>query len=178
MKPASPARPAATLIRALAAAVSAGGALTAASAAAAPADPYQPLAFLVGHYWKGTFPQSTTTDEHCFSRVYGGRFLRDEHVVHRDGKPDDFGETLYLWNAAAGQLEYLYIESGGGFIRGTAYADGPAVVFPEAPYVEGARSMHVRSRWQRAGEETYEVATEFEVDGRWVPGFSLQMQRE
>jgi hypothetical protein len=156
----------------------AAAALAAAPAPAVPANPYQPLEFLVGHCWKGTFPGSTQTDEHCFSRVYGGKFLRDEHVVHRDGTPDAFGETLYLWNAAAAQLEYLYIESGGSFMRGTVGADGQTLVFPEAPYVDGGKSMQVRSRWQRSGEAAYEVATEFEVSGRWVPGFSLQMQRE
>ena len=152
--------------------------LAAAPAATAPADPYQPLAFLVGHCWKGTFPGSTQTDEHCFSRVYGGKFLRDEHVVHRDGAPDEFGETLYLWNSAAGQLEYFYIESGGGFIHGTARADGEALVFPEAPYVDGGKTMNVRSRWQRSADAAYDVATEFEMGGRWVPAFSLQMRRE
>ena len=150
-----------------------------AAAAGAPvADPYAPLAFLVGHCWKGTFPGSTQTDEHCFSRIYAGKFLRDEHVVHRDGAADAFGETIYLWNPAAAQLEYLYIESGGGFIRGSARAEGETLVFAEAAYVEGGKSLNVRSRWQRAGEAAYDVATEFQVAGRWVPGFTLRMQRE
>ena len=175
MKPEPLARPAAAL--ALCVTLLA-PALAAAPAAPAPADPYQPLEFLVGHCWKGTFPRSTRTDEHCFSRVYGGKFLRDEHVVHRDGAPDAFGETLYVWNGATAQLEYLYIESGGGFIRGTVATEGAALVFPAAPYVEDGKSMNVRSRWQRSGEASYEVATEFEVDGRWVAAFTLPMQRE
>ena len=161
------------------------GTLLAAFAAAAapasppPADPYQPLAFLVGHCWKGTFPKGGRTDEHCFSRIYGGKFLRDEHVVHTsEGGPDEFGETIYLWNSAAAQLEYLYIESGGGFLRGTATLEGAALVFAAAGYVDQGKTMNVRSRWQRAGEDAYEVTTEFEVGGRWVPGFSLRMLRQ
>ncbi len=55
--------------------------------AQAPPSPYQPLAFLVGHCWKGTFPEGKATDEHCFSWIYGGKFVRDEHVVHRGGRP-------------------------------------------------------------------------------------------
>jgi len=159
--------------------IAASGAPAAPAAPAAPsADPYRPLAFLVGHCWKGTFPGSTQTDEHCFSRIYGGRFVRDEHVLHRDGKPDEFGETIYLWNSASGALEYLYIESSGGFLRGTATPEGGALVFPAAGFVADGQSMNVRSRWQPSGGEAYEVATEFEVGGRWVPGFSLRMQRE
>ena len=84
---------------------------TAGRAAAPPpsADPYRPLAFLVGHCWKGAFANGNDTDEHCFSWIYGGKFVRDEHVVHRDGRPDAFGESIYMWDSAAGRLEYLDI---------------------------------------------------------------------
>ena len=108
--------------------------LTAVAGPAVPGStisPYQPLAFLVGHCWKGTFTNSEVTDEHCFSWVYGDKFVRDQHVVHRaNGKPDDRGESIYLWDTAAGQLQYLYIESGGGFSRGTVAADQNASYFP------------------------------------------------
>lgn len=150
----------------------------AALAAAAPADPYQPLAFLVGHCWRGSFASGGKTDTHCFSRIYGGGFVRDEHVVHAaDGSPDAFGESIYLWDSAARELQYLYIESAGAFMRGTVVAEDGALVFPAAGYVENGKSMNVRSRWQRTGDDAYDVVTELEVQGRWVPGFSLHMQR-
>jgi hypothetical protein len=47
-----------------------------------------------------------------------------------------------------------------------------------AGFVEKGESTNVRSRWQRAGDDAYDVITEFEVKDRWVPGFSLHMQRE
>jgi len=66
-----------------------------AAPAEAPPAPYQPLAFLVGHCWKGTFPDGKATDEHCFSWIYGGKFVRDEHVVHRgEGHADGLGESI------------------------------------------------------------------------------------
>jgi hypothetical protein len=37
--------------------------------------------------------------------------------------------------------------------------------------------MNVRARWQPAGDDAYDVTTEFEVQGRWVKGFALHMQR-
>ena len=62
-------------------------------AALAQPDPaYQPLEFLAGHCWKGAFPGGKQTDEHCFTWVYGGKFLRDRHTVRADGKPDALGE--------------------------------------------------------------------------------------
>jgi len=152
-----------------------------APAAAAPgaADPMQPLAFLIGHCWKGSFAgDARATDEHCFSSVYGGRYVRDEHVVHREGRPDTFGESIYLWNSAAERLEYFYIESAGGFLHGTVTVEDGALVFPAAGFIERGESMNVRSRWQRAGDDAYDVVTEFQVKDRWVTGFSLHMQRE
>jgi len=153
----------------------------AASAATAfadvPAAAYQPLAFLVGHCWRGTFPDGKATDEHCFSWIYGGKFVRDEHVMHRAGQADAFGESIYLWDGASGRLEYLYIESAGGYSRGTVAGDKDALVFPATSYSEQGGTQTYRSHWQRAGENAYDVVTEFEVDGRWVPGFSVHMQR-
>ena len=146
--------------------------------AAAPPSPFEPLGFLVGHCWKGTFPDGQATDEHCFSWIYGGKFLRDEHVVQRSGRPDGFGESIYLWDEAAGQLEYLYIESAGGYSRGNVVREGEALLFPPAHYREHGQEQTYRSRWQRTGADAYEVVTEFQVQERWVPGFTLHMQRE
>jgi hypothetical protein len=151
-----------------------------ATAAPASADPYQPLAFLIGHCWKGSFLGDTRmTDEHCFSWMYGGKFVRDEHFVHdAQGGPDKLGgETIYVWNSAARELEYLYVESSGAFLRGTVTADGESLVFPAAAHVDNGKSTNVRSRWQRAGDDAYDVITEFQVEERWVRAFSLHMQR-
>ena len=145
--------------------------------AQAPPSPYQPLAFLVGQCWKGTFPDGKATDEHCFSWVYGGKFVRDEHVVQREGQPDGFGESIYLWDPASRQLQYLYIESAGGFSRGTVSGEGDALVFPPSSYLEKGQTQTYRSRWQPAGQDAYDVVTEFQVQERWVPGFRLHMQK-
>lgn len=148
------------------------------AAAAAPPSPYQPLAFLVGHCWKGTFPDGTVTDEHCFSWIYGGKFVRDEHVVHRGaGKPDDYGESIYLFDASSGKLQYLYIESAGGYSRGTIAAEPGALVFPPATYSEAGQTQTYRSRWQRSGSDAYDVVTELQAGDRWVPGFTVHMSQ-
>ena len=142
-------------------------------------DPYQPLAFLIGHCWMGAFPGGRQTDEHCFSWMYGRKFVRDQHVVRGpDGGTLQSGESIYVWDAAARQLQYLYIESSGGFSRGAVTAAGDALVFPAASYVDGSgKAQAVRSRWTRSGDEAYEVLTEFEGKDGWLRGFSLRMQR-
>jgi hypothetical protein len=148
------------------------------AAAGTPPDPYQPLAFLVGHCWRGAFPDGKVTDEHCFSWIYGGKFVRDEHVVRRGpGQPDAFGESIYVWDASAGRLEYLYIESAGGYSRGTVSGEHDVLVFPPATFTEGGQTQTYRSRWQRAGSDAYDVVTEFQVAERWVPAFTVHMQQ-
>ena len=61
------------------------------------------------------FPGGKRTDEHCFSSIYGGKFLRDRHTVHASGRPDSFGQSIYFSNSIAKRIEYLYIESDGGY---------------------------------------------------------------
>jgi hypothetical protein len=154
------------------------GALAAPLAAGADVpNPYQPLAFLAGHCWKGTMPNGKQTDRHCFSWVYDGRFLRDQHVVHGDGQPDALGESIYFWNSADKQIEYLYIESQGGFSRGPVATDGAALVFPPTRYSENGETETYRSRWQPDGDKAYDVLTEFQVKDHWVTGFKVHMER-
>jgi hypothetical protein len=150
--------------------------LTAGCAFAQPDAGYQPLAFLADHCWKGTFPGGRT-DEHCFTWIYQGKFLRDRHSVHAEGKPDALGESIYFWDSAAKRLEYLYIESDGGFSRGPVSTDNEALVFPDTTFVEKGQNMVYRSRWQRSGASAYDVVTEFKSKDGWAPGFKIHMQQ-
>jgi hypothetical protein len=141
-------------------------------------DPaYQPLAFLAEHCWKGVLPGGKHTDEHCFTWIYDGKFLRDRHTVRAAGKPDSLGESIYFWNSSAKQLEYLYIESDGGFSRGPVSLDKDSLVFPDTSFVENGKTMVYRSRWQHRGPTAYEVVTEFQAKDGWVPGFKVHMEQ-
>jgi hypothetical protein len=144
---------------------------------AAAGTSYQPLEFLAGHCWKGTFPGGKQTDEHCFTWVYGGKFLRDRHVVREAGKLDALGESIYFYDSAANQLQYLYIESDGGFSRGPVSVDKDSLVFPDTSFVQSGKTMVYRSRWQHGDANTYDVLTEFQSQGNWVPGFKVHMER-
>ena len=114
-------------------------------------DAFAPMAFLAGHCWKGTFPGSTVTDEHCFSWIYDGKFLRDVHVVRAEGKPDSGGESIYWWNSATSQVEYVYIETAGGFSRGTMTPKAGALLFPAADYIDKGAIQTYRTRWTPVG---------------------------
>ena len=144
---------------------------------AEPAPEYLSVAYLAGHCWTGTFPDGKQTDEHCFTWVYGGKFVRDRHVVRGAGHPDYLGESIYFWNSGAKQLEYLYIESQGGFSRGVVTTTPDALVFPPTSYVEDGKTRTYRSRWTRAGDAAYEVVTEFQSSDGWKEGWRVRMAK-
>jgi hypothetical protein len=146
-------------------------------AAAEPRPEYQPLAFLAGHCWMGEFPGGgKTTDEHCFSWIYDGKFLRDQHRVRIPGKPDALGESIYFWDASDNRLEYLYIESDGGSSRGPVTTQQGNLVFPDTTFIQEGKTQVYRSRWQPDGANAYDVVTEFKRKDGWVPGFKVHME--
>ena len=98
-------------------------------------------------------------------------------VIAGEGHADGLGESIYVWDATSKQLQYLYIESAGGFSRGTVSGEGDALVFPPTSYLEQGETQTYRSRWQPAGQDAYDVVTEFQVKDRWVPGFKLHMEK-
>lgn len=106
--------------------------LTAISPAAAESR-LQPVAFLAGHCWKGTFPDGKQQDEHCFEWFYEGKFLRDRHVV-TGGEADYRGESVYYWDSASSQLHFIYFNVLGGVSQGTVQPQAGTLQFPEERY--------------------------------------------
>jgi hypothetical protein len=149
----------------------------AAASADVPPPAYASLAYLAGSCWEGVLPGGKDVDTHCFSWVYGGKFLRDNHTVHGAGHEDSLGETIYFWDSVAQKLQYLYIESAGGATVGTVKAAGDTVFFPDTLYQEDGHTQVYRSRWQKSGDDAYDVITEFKNKDGWLPGFSAHMKR-
>lgn len=151
--------------------------LAGAASAADPADLLKPMAFLAGHCWKGAFADGKTTDEHCFSWMYGGRVLRDAHVVRSPGKPDGLGESTYYVDSAGNHLDFLYIENGGGFSRGTVESLPEALLFPDTQYISDGEAMVYRARWTRKDETSYEAWSEAQTPDGWTTMFRLVLKR-
>jgi len=147
-----------------------------AAAADAPADAFKPLAFLAGHCWKGGSADGRRTDEHCFAWMLDGRGLRDTHVVRAPGQDDARGETVYYVNSATKRIEYLYVESGGGFSRGTVEPQADAILFPDAPYVDEGQTLTVRARWTPRGASEYEAWAEAKTREGWSTLFRTAMK--
>jgi hypothetical protein len=144
---------------------------------AAPVEGLEPMAFLAGHCWKGTFPGSDRTDEHCFRWLYDGKALRDVHTVRTPGAADYVGETTYYWDSSMKRVEFLYVENQGGISRGTMEPATDALVFPPTQYVEGGSTMTYRVRWTRIGEDAYEAWSERQASSNWTTMFRMTLKR-
>lgn len=141
-------------------------------------SPYAPLAFLAGHCWQGEMPGGRKdVDTHCFSFVYGDKFVRDVHTVHGDGHKDYLGETLYFWDSTAKALRYLYIESDGGASTGGVETHEGKLVFPETTLGENGQKQIYRSHWKRIGSDAYDAVMEFKKDDAWSTAWTVHMRK-
>jgi hypothetical protein len=146
-------------------------------AGASPDPAFAPLAFLAENCWKGTMPDGKATDEHCFTWVYEGRFLRDRHVVRSADTAIYEGETTYYWNPQLRQLEYFYITAHGGYTVARVAPEGDSITFPAATLVTAGKAFGFRSRWKRVGDDAYEVVREYETEKGWMP-VRMEMKRQ
>jgi hypothetical protein len=158
--------------------IAAGAAFSITCAGAEPASPYAPLDFLAGHCWQGELPGGKKdVDTHCFSWIYGDKFVRDVHTVRGEGHKDYVGESIYYWDSIAKKLQYLYFENAGGSSHGDVEADASSLVFPPTTYQESGKSQTYRSRWTHSDDAAYDVVTEFRKGEGWTPGWSVHMHK-
>lgn len=149
----------------------------AAQADAADAARLEPLAFLVGSCWKGTFPDGVATDEHCYEWMLGGEFVRDRHVVLGQGDGPYHGETVFGWDPEAEAIVYWYFNGHGDVATGRVEPDGDRLVFPERVVTEeGVREL--RTIWSRPATDRIAVVVEETRDGAWTELWSMTMGRQ
>ena len=145
----------------------------------APPDPYAPLAHLAGHCYAGSMRGGKDVDTHCFTWVYGDKFVRDVHVVKGEGHEDYVGETIYYFDSTDKKLKYLYVENKGGSSAGAVEPAEQALVFPPTDFQAGGKTQTYRSRWTRRGDEGYDAVTEFkQADGGWGGGWVVRMEKQ
>ena len=116
---------------------------------------FEPLAFLVGHCWRGAFAGGEQ-DTHCFERVYDGQHIRDRHEV-TSGRGVYRGESIYSADAS-GAVSYTYWNSQGGVSRGTMRPEPERLNFGDESY-RGPDGRHISlsTYWRRVGDDAYEA---------------------
>lgn len=134
-------------------------ALLLAAAEPAVSKELQPLAFLVGHCWRGQFEPEGPVDTHCFEPMLGGKHIRDRHEVSGDKDPYR-GETVYSWNAEARRVEYTYWNSLGGVSRGSMVPKDGSLDFGDETHVrpDGSKLV-IRTLWRPVGASAFEAVS-------------------
>ena len=146
------------------------------SAPPTPLAAFEPMSFLAGSCWQGAFrDRPAVTDEHCFEWVYGGKFLRDTHVVRGDAQPYE-GETLYAWDSESKRIVYWYIARPGFFSTGHVEPAEGRLVFIDT-VKQAARTRDLRTTWTRTGTDTFTVQTDEHTGGKVTALWSMEMRR-
>ncbi|HEY4646414.1 MAG TPA: hypothetical protein VIH25_09050 [Steroidobacteraceae bacterium] len=135
-----------------------------------------PLAFLAGYCWGGPFADGKATDEHCYEWMYGGRFLRDRHIV-RGGEKPYRGETIFFWDGAENAVGYIYFNSDGGVSRGILKVEGEALLFPAERYTEGSTTREFSTTLVRENADSYYTSTRELKDGKWQEAWRVAYRR-
>ncbi len=115
---------------------------------------------MVGHCWQATFPDGKKTDTHCFSAVYGGAFVKDEHVVCGPGEPY-YGETWYAFDSTE-DAYFRYFNSLGGVSEGPVKFKPNSFHFPEEKYQQGGEKKVYKTIWTITSANQY-VSEMYEV---------------
>lgn len=136
----------------------------------------EPLAFLAGSCWKGTFPDAKRTDEHCFEWLFDRKFIRDRHVV--EGGPPYRGESILGYDTNRKQLAFWYWNSDGLVTVGEIQPTDEGVVFPERYTTPEGQEIEMQAVWSRAGKDAYKVVQRQRTDTGWKTLWTMEMQRQ
>ena len=141
--------------------------MLAAAQAGALSAPPAPLQFLAGQCWQEPIGDGSQTDRHCFEPMYGGKHLRDRHVVtNAKGEVTYEGETIYAFNGKTRRIEYAYFSSDGGVSYGgvTATDGGQSLDFGDETFAgPDGRELKLSTEWRRVGDDAYEAISRASV---------------
>ena len=151
--------------------------LRAQTAGSAPLASYlQPMGWLVGSCWRGTFSnRPAVSDEHCFQPMLNGKFIRDRHVVRGDSVPYE-GESVYGWDPRQRAVVFTYYALPGFTMTGRAVFADSVITFPNT--METPRGpQEMVSTWRRTGPDSYQVRVTMTAAGVTRELWSMELRR-
>lgn len=136
------------------------------------------LAFLAGSCWEGPFPDGKSVDQHCYTWIQKGQYLRDVHTV-LGANPPYYGETTYYWDFDAKAVRYIYWANNGGYSTGLAMPENDSVKYPDERYIGPEGQLLVRAESKRIDNDTYQQRAEMKgKDDKWVPFVNATYKRK
>ncbi|MFZ5608221.1 MAG: hypothetical protein ACOY99_01270 [Pseudomonadota bacterium] len=137
-----------------------------------------PLSALGNACWQGTRAEDKATEEHCYSWMLGGEFLRDAYVLKGKDTPDYKGQTIYAQKIPGGAVEFTSLPAVGGIATGTGALEGDVLRFSETVEEdEDGAPRRLRSSLRLIDSDSYALLTEEWKAGRWVEIWSMTLTR-
>lgn len=138
---------------------------------------FQALKPLVGQSFKADFPQGGMSDEHIYSAVFDGKFIRDVHYVrNQEGKVVYEGETIFARDPENDTVVWWYWNSTGGYLTGTVVLeDGKLLVVGDNHGPEN-QTQKVRSYLSQIQAKGYQTTAYFWKDEAWVEQWTMKFQ--
>lgn len=137
---------------------------------------FAPLAHLVGHCWRASFPDGKR-DLQCYEALYGGKLVGNSHMV-QGSDPLYQGQTLFSWDEANQRIRFHYFTSTGAVSEGhfVVGADG-AMTIPERHVGKDGSITELESTYRRDGDRAYRVVTRQKTADGWKPMMDLRYVR-
>jgi hypothetical protein len=137
----------------------------------------EPLRFLVGKTWRGTFSASTAErpmhDTLTVERALNGQALRLLHSIN-DGEYG--GETIVMYGRAEEQLIYYYFTTAGFYTRGVIEPTAGGYRSTEAVTGSEHGTTEVAATTTRIDAEHFTVSSRYLQNGEWVPGHEVSYE--
>lgn len=126
---------------------------------------FAPIEFLVGHCWRAQFSEKQQ-DVHCFTAIYDGKLIRDEHRVSGTD-PLYQGVTYYSWDDKHQRLRFHYFTSTGAVSEGHLIANESGYTIPERHVSDKGGVIEMENVLTRDGNDGYRVVVKQKRDGEW-----------
>lgn len=137
----------------------------------------EPLRFLIGKTWRGTFSTSTPErpmqDVLKVERALNGQALRLTHSVNEG---EYGGETIVMWDRGASRLVYYYFTTAGFYTSGTIEPTDDGYRSAESVTGSQVGITRVEATTTRVDEDHFRVTSRYLKDGEWVEGHQVSYQ--
>lgn len=131
---------------------------------------FGPLAGLTGKTWRSApagDDESGPADISAWSWDLGGRVLVNRHALE-DGS---YGGVTYVYeNGQTGQLDYVYVTSGGFHTTGKFELGDDGSWTAEEEVTGHEKITRVRSTGRMSADGTMRMTSEYFANGEWSPG--------
>ena len=128
----------------------------------------------LGKTWRGVFegskPDKPTVDVARWERVLNGQGVRLLHSINQGAYG---GETMFMWNDKAKQVEFYYFTTGGYLTTGTLQVVNNKLVTHEDVKGEAGGVTEVRATTEILAAGSFHVKAEYLKNGQWSLGHEV-----